>query len=85
MTFSIKKLATTIAWGLAFESAAEQIVAGVFGARAGAMFGRGHSPDEVAADQGESLAAWQRYAPPLAGAVGLALGLAGRLPGTQSE
>jgi ABC-type anion transport system duplicated permease subunit len=85
MAFRVWNLLTAVAWGKAFHFASETIVIGVSGAKAGAMFGRGHTIDEVAATVKNPLATWQRFIPFVAAALGVALALTGILPGARRE
>lgn len=85
MAFPIKKIVTAIAWGLAFDSASEMVLAGAFGGCAGARFGKGHNPEEVTASLTKAFSTWEKIVPPVAGLIGLSLGLMGFLPGTETK
>lgn len=89
MTFSSKKVVTAVAWGLAFDSATEMISAGAYGGCYGLWAGRqlkkGRSVDEIIASDTDTLAKWLRIVPPVAGVIGLSLGLLGLLPGTDDK
>jgi hypothetical protein len=84
MTKTSKKIATSIAWGLAFDSATELIVAMLVGGRGGAQLGRGKDVAEVTESMTKSFDKWNAVVPILAGIIGLSLGLMGRLPGTEN-
>lgn len=89
MAFSTKKVVTAVAWGLAFDSAAEMISAGVYGGCYGWWGGRqlrkGRRVDEIIASDTGTSAKWLTIVPPVAGVIGLSLGLMGLLPGTDDK
>jgi hypothetical protein len=85
MTNPSQKIATSIAWGLAFSSGAEMMLGAIVGARGGAQLGQGKDVAEVTESLTQSFYRWKTIVPVVAGVIGLALGLAGRLPGTQDR
>jgi hypothetical protein len=85
VAFTTRKIVTFIAWGLAFSSTSEMILVGAFGSAAGVKFGKGHSPDEVTASLTKAFSTWENVVPPIAGIIGLSLGLMGLLPGTEDK
>lgn len=85
MAFPTKKIVTAVAWGLAFDSAAQMVLACAFGGCAGWRFGKGHNPDEVTDWFGRAYPTWVNVVSPVACIIGLSLGLMGVLPGTDDK
>ena len=89
MAFSTKKVVTAVAWGLAFDSAAEMISASVYGGCYGWWGGRqlkkGRTVEEIIASRTDTSEKWLTIVPPVAGVIGLSLGLMGLLPGTNGK
>jgi hypothetical protein len=82
MTISKKKIAVAIAWGLAFESLAEMLLAGIFGGLAGRRFGKGEDADEVNDSLSKTWSRCEKIAP-IVGVLGFLMALNGLLPGTK--
>jgi hypothetical protein len=85
MAFSVKKFVTAVAWGLAFDSAAETVLAGAYGGWAGSQLKKGRSVDEIIASRADTWTKWDKIVPPVVGVIGLSLGLMGLLPGTENK
>ena len=83
MTASTKRIMTAVAWGLAFGSVVEIVMAAGLGGWSGWHFGKGHDPDEVIAAGDKAYYPLMQILQPLAEIIGLSLGLLGRLPGTE--
>lgn len=89
MAFATKKVVTAVAWGLAFDSVAEMISAGVYGGCYGwwgaRQLNKGRTVDEIIASDTGTSAKWLTIVPLVAGVIGLSLGLMGLLPGTDDK
>ncbi len=85
MTLSVKKFVTAVAWGLAFGSTVQTILAGAYGGWAAVQHSKGRSVDEIVASRADTWTKWESIGWHVAGVIGLSLGLLGLLPGTENN